>query len=170
MLGYMMSFMVLDSSIFRALGVWVYVFSFSVLLSIVFFFNKVAFLCFVVYRLHLSFMIIQFTFSFFRFIHFGFCGLWYRTPYNANLGCIRHPENVIPRNFSDGKLLVVRCIRYVSLEWKSSVGECLLIGHSPSQLIIHRRWLCWLTQAISNKQSDCIIYENAFSLKSAQSQ
>ena len=41
----------------------------------------------------------------------------------SSLGCVRQPENVIPRKFSDGKLLLVKCFRYVSLERKSSFGE-----------------------------------------------
>ena len=39
------------------------------------------------------------------------------------------------------------------------------IERSPPRLIIRRRWLCWLTQTISNKQTDSYIYENKVRLK-----
>ena len=39
------------------------------------------------------------------------------------------------------------------------------IERSPPRLIIRRRWQCWLTQTISNKQTDSYIYENKVRLK-----
>ena len=59
---------------------------------------------------------------------------------------------------------------YVSLERKSSFGECLFIERLPSLQSSPRQWLCWLMQAISSKQADCIIYENAFRLINVQIQ